>query len=227
MKRWISSALTTLLLLILVFSSAGGFRLRKNEEKVSGQEARTAVVKIVKRHRPKARPVEKASAKAAKKAEAQKLQSPAEKGSKIPRKENEEISESKEAEEPEEAKNLAEETDAKESEVTGGQAEPESAENWERKEKERSYKAYALSKIAGKKKYPLRARSRGQQGRVKMKIVIESDGSLSLADFVKKSEYEDLNEASLEAVKKSAPFKKMPFGMGRQEYVFAIDYSLE
>ena len=44
--------------------------------------------------------------------------------------------------------------------------------------------------------------------------------------MVSPSPHSLLNEASLLAVERAAPFKKMPAGMDRLTLTFAIDYSL-
>lgn len=89
-----------------------------------------------------------------------------------------------------------------------------------------SYKSYALSRIAGKKQYPYSARSKGLEGKVRARVCISPDGTLSDCEILKKCEYEILNEACLSAIKKSAPFKKMPAGMKELTFTFVMDFSL-
>ncbi len=90
-----------------------------------------------------------------------------------------------------------------------------------------SYKSYALGRIASKKMYPYSARSKGLEGKVRARIVINPDGSLSETELLEKCEHEILNEACLSAIKKSAPFKKMPKGQKALTLIFVMDFSLK
>ena len=89
-----------------------------------------------------------------------------------------------------------------------------------------SYKSYALSRIASKKQYPASARAKGLEGKVRLSVVIHPDGSLAECSIISPCEHEILNEASLKAVKKSAPFKKMGAGMNAMTLTFVMDFSL-
>ena len=90
-----------------------------------------------------------------------------------------------------------------------------------------SYKSYALSRIASKKNYPISARSKGQEGKVRLELVINTDGKLSECRIITPCEYEALNEAALNAVKKASPFKKMNEGMTELKLSFVMDFSLK
>ena len=89
-----------------------------------------------------------------------------------------------------------------------------------------TYKSYALGRIASKKTYPYAARSRGFEGKVRVRIVIDPDGTLAQMDILEPSEYEMLNKACLAAIKKAAPFKKMASGMSAMTLSFVMDFSL-
>lgn len=91
---------------------------------------------------------------------------------------------------------------------------------------EESYKAYALKRIASKKSYPLKARATGQEGSVKLHVIIGQKGELELAEIVQPCEHELLNEAALLAVKNSAPFKKKPDTMQKLELNFFMEFKL-
>lgn len=65
-------------------------------------------------------------------------------------------------------------------------------------------------KIEGNKKYPTVARKRQVEGRVKVRFVIESDGSVSDLRLSDGSRHGMLDEAALEAVRASAPFPPPP-----------------
>ena len=90
-----------------------------------------------------------------------------------------------------------------------------------------SYKSYALGRIASKKVYPYPARSKGLEGKVRVRIVINPDGNVSETEILEKSEHEILNEACLAAVKKASPFKKMKKGQNAMTLTFTMDFSLE
>lgn len=90
-----------------------------------------------------------------------------------------------------------------------------------------TYKSYALGRIASKKTYPYTARSNGFEGKVRVRIVINPDGTLAQTDILEPSEYEILNKACLTAIKKAAPFKKMASGMSAMTLSFVMDFSLK
>lgn len=90
-----------------------------------------------------------------------------------------------------------------------------------------SYKSYALARIASKKTYPYSARSQHLEGKVRVRVVINPDGSVVAMELLEKCEHEVLNEACLEAIKKAAPFKKMPEGQDAMTLTFVMDYSLK
>ena len=89
-----------------------------------------------------------------------------------------------------------------------------------------TYKSYALGRIASKKTYPYTARSNGFEGRVRVRIIINPDGTLAQMDILEPSEHEILNKACLAAIKKAAPFKKMASGMSAMTLSFVMDFSL-
>ncbi len=89
-----------------------------------------------------------------------------------------------------------------------------------------TYKAYALSRIASKKTYPYSARSQGLEGKVRVRLVINPDGMVSDIELLEKSEHEVLNDATLTAIKKSSPFKKMAKGQKELTLTFVMDFSL-
>ncbi|MBR1403140.1 MAG: energy transducer TonB [Treponema sp.] len=246
MRRWISAAGVTLAVLVLAFFAFGAVGKEARGAAVHESSGEVAVVSIVRRHkakpahtaaeknRPKTPPKESApTIPAASEPPAEPEEAAAEETPDDAEAESAETAAANDAESVSGAENAEGATEiaaadgaetASDAKSTAGTA----ADSYGAGEDaERSYKSYALSRIAGKKRYPAGARSRGQQGKVKLRIVIEPDGTLSEAGFVHESEFELLNEASLAAVRKSAPFKKMPHGMRRQEYVFVIDYSLE
>lgn len=91
-----------------------------------------------------------------------------------------------------------------------------------------TYKEYVLSRIASKKTYPIAARAKGMEGRVKIHITVLPSGEVTTLEIKKECPHALLNEAALTAVKKAAPFKKMPKELqSTLDFVFAMDYQLE
>ena len=106
----------------------------------------------------------------------------------------------------------------------GQQEKPETGNS--HKAVEAEYRQYVLQRIAAKKTYPRSARSKDQEGRVRVSITVQRDGSLGQVQVIEASQHSLLNEASLVAVQKAAPFKKMPAGMEELNLTFSMDYSL-
>lgn len=92
---------------------------------------------------------------------------------------------------------------------------------------EEDYKQYALKRIASKKVYPLSARTKSQEGKVRIHAIIDFDGNLILAEIISPCDFEILNEAALNAIKKSAPFKKMKNAKRNLDFTFTMDFSLK
>lgn len=89
-----------------------------------------------------------------------------------------------------------------------------------------SFKAYALKRIASKKIYPMAARAKNQEDNIKVKVVIGKDGTLKESSIISESKYASLNEASLKAVQKASPFKKLPDGIDEMELIFVMEFKL-
>lgn len=91
-----------------------------------------------------------------------------------------------------------------------------------------TYKEYVLSRIAAKKTYPIAAIAKGMEGRVKIHLTVSPTGEITVLEIKQECSYGILNEAALSAVKKAAPFKKMPKELTTSlDFVFAMDYLLE
>ena len=93
-------------------------------------------------------------------------------------------------------------------------------------ELQKNYKSYVLKCIAAKKVYPMAARRKELTGRVKVHVVISADGSVSLLELYSSCDYDLINDAALSAVKRAAPFKKMPSEMTSLDFIFTIDFEL-
>ena len=74
----------------------------------------------------------------------------------------------------------------------------------------RDYLSMVRLRIENRKQYPYAARKRQVQGRVVVRFVIGTDGSLGHVSLVEKSRHELLNEAAIEAVRASSPFPRPP-----------------
>jgi len=92
---------------------------------------------------------------------------------------------------------------------------------------EEDYKQYVLKRISSKKVYPLSARTKSQEGKVRLHLIIGIDGQLLLSEIVSPCEFEILNEAAFNSVKKSAPFKKMKNAKRNLDLTFTMDFSLK
>lgn len=62
--------------------------------------------------------------------------------------------------------------------------------------------------IEKNKRYPQMARRRNQEGSVRVRFLIDNNGNINSLEIVK-AEYESLNKAALEAVRRSAPFANL------------------
>ncbi len=69
--------------------------------------------------------------------------------------------------------------------------------------------------IEKNKRYPQMARRRNHEGSVRVKFVVDSNGNVNALEIVKGSDYESLNKAALEAVRRAAPFAKPPSSIGK------------
>ena len=93
-------------------------------------------------------------------------------------------------------------------------------------EVKKNYKSYVLKSIAAKKVYPMAARRKELTGRVKVHVVINADGMISLLELYTPCEYDLINDAALSAVKRAAPFKKMPSEMTSLDFIFTINFQI-
>ena len=235
MKRWINSALITLLLLVLAFSLPLWAELPENHSETQDGlfneeiEKVTAATVALLQQRVKTTPVTKTVPPNAPtvptRQEPQEIPPPVA---------QEEVQDEQAVEETTEEpmEEVAQETQEHTEEQLGespapsqsGQAPSKPGSN--HKAAEADYRQYVLQRIAAKKTYPRSARSKEQEGRVRLSITIQQDGSLGNLHVVEASPHSLLNEASLVAVQKAAPFKKMPAGMEELNLTFSMDYSL-
>jgi TonB family protein len=71
------------------------------------------------------------------------------------------------------------------------------------------------SMIASAKKYPESARKSGQEGKVTVQFTVMKNGNVKNIQLVSKTNYRDLNEEAIEAVKRAAPFSSLPDEMDK------------
>lgn len=221
-KRWIFCVLCTLVLILLVLALPfWNFHVTASvaESSIVSENA-VSVVKVTQRRKVKAvekpKPIEEKPV--VKTTDA--ISSPKEK-----EEEKEEKIEEEAVEETEE--NFSDSTEESQEKESAGEFSENPIISEEVQKATTSYKSYALSRIAGKKQYPYSARSKGLEGKVRVRLVISPDGSISECRILQKCEHEILNEACLAAIKKSAPFKKMGEGMNAMTLTFVMDFSLK
>jgi periplasmic protein TonB len=65
-------------------------------------------------------------------------------------------------------------------------------------------------KIESRKRYPQSAKTRGVEGRVTIRFVLKTDGSVQEVTIAKGSKSRDLNMAAMAAVQNAAPFPRPP-----------------
>lgn len=220
-SRWICSSFCTIFLVCVTFiAPLWNFQSDGITSSDSSLENTVSVVTVTKK-RKKVAPVQKVEKKLTESKEnmiprENKIEEKIEKNQEY---QTEETTESEIAENAE----CSEESDSTEN--ISENAEPVLSDS--EKKSLASYKSYALGRIASKKTYPYSARSKGLEGKVRVHLVINPDGSLSETEILEKCEHDVLNEACLSAIKKSAPFKKMKKGQKALSLTFVMDFSLK
>ncbi len=82
-------------------------------------------------------------------------------------------------------------------------------------------------KIESKKKYPIIARNMGIEGRTRIKLVINKDGSLEKAEILETSGYEILDETALQSIRDAAPFTPIPDELKKNKLELSIYLTFE
>lgn len=88
-----------------------------------------------------------------------------------------------------------------------------------------SYFKLVKKKIDEKIFYPEIARRRNIEGKVKIQFILNNDGNLREIKILKSSGNKILDDASIEIIKKSAPFPKFPENLDYKEISFSIDFN--
>ena len=84
------------------------------------------------------------------------------------------------------------------------------------------YLSQLLKKIRANTRYPQRANDLGQSDSLRLEVVIDRQGKLLSTSFVQGSVYTLLNEAALDAIKKSAPLPQMPPLLTESTFEFSV-----
>ncbi|GAB2521031.1 TonB family protein [Microbulbifer agarilyticus] len=71
-------------------------------------------------------------------------------------------------------------------------------------------------------RYPKRAQDRGQEGSVRLNVVIDSRGNVTNVTTVQESRYSSLNREALEAVERAGPYPATPAQLKMEEYRFSV-----
>lgn len=225
--RWLCSAFCTFVLVCAILAlPVWNFHVKSEVSEPSGENS-IAVVTVTQRKRIKA--VEKKSVP--KKTAQDSIPTIPPKQQEVEKVEESE-SEVEEAttDETETEENPVEAADSTDSDSAGeasGAAESNAVLSEPEQKAAESYKSYALSRIASKKTYPYSARSKGIEGKVRVRVTINPDGSLFSSEILAACDSEILNEACLSAIQKAAPFKKMKAGMAKMTFTFVMDFSLK
>ena len=84
------------------------------------------------------------------------------------------------------------------------------------------YVSDAIKKIRSKTKYPQRALDRSQAGNVRVAVVIDREGNIVSTKILETSQYELLNKEAVDAIKRSAPFTKLPDAISGSRFEFTV-----
>ncbi|MBB3062322.1 TonB family protein [Microbulbifer rhizosphaerae] len=71
-------------------------------------------------------------------------------------------------------------------------------------------------------RYPQRAQQRGQEGSVRLNVVIDAQGQVKDIQTVQESRYSSLNREAREAIERSSPYPKAPAQLTQSEYRFTV-----
>ncbi|WP_308363712.1 MULTISPECIES: TonB family protein [unclassified Microbulbifer] len=71
-------------------------------------------------------------------------------------------------------------------------------------------------------RYPQRAQERGQEGSVRLNVVIDARGQVKDIQTVQESRYSSLNREAREAIERSSPYPKAPAQLTQSEYRFTV-----
>lgn len=87
---------------------------------------------------------------------------------------------------------------------------------------ERDYATALLAAIEKRKRYPLRARRRGDQGEVRVQFTIQRDGTISQVQVASSSNSQSLDRAASSAVISLGRFDPIPSQLDRDRWEFQV-----
>lgn len=84
------------------------------------------------------------------------------------------------------------------------------------------YVSDLLKKIRTNTKYPKRALDRNQAGSVRISVVVNRAGNIISTSLLEGSQFEQLNDAAMEAINQSAPFPPIPDAVSGNSFEFTV-----
>ncbi len=84
------------------------------------------------------------------------------------------------------------------------------------------YVSDLLKKIRTNTKYPKRALDRNQSGSVRISVVVNRAGNIISTSLLEGSQFEQLNDAAMEAINQSAPFPPIPDAVSGNSFEFTV-----
>ena len=84
------------------------------------------------------------------------------------------------------------------------------------------YVSDILKKVFSKTRYPARALERGQEGSVRVAVVIDRNGNILSTSVLEESRYSLLNKEAQEAINRAAPFPAMPAALSGSRFEFTV-----
>ncbi|WP_347330830.1 TonB family protein [Marinimicrobium locisalis] len=73
--------------------------------------------------------------------------------------------------------------------------------------------------------YPRRALQRGQEGEIRVAVVIERDGKITSMEMLEESSHALLNREAERAIRESAPFPEVPEAIRGENYEFSVPFT--
>lgn len=90
-----------------------------------------------------------------------------------------------------------------------------------------NYISSIRDKIIALKQYPPRARRLGQEGIVEIELIINRNGQIQKSSIMKQSDYDILNQATLDLIAKVDSFDSFPSEIKKNELLVVIPVSYE
>lgn len=90
-----------------------------------------------------------------------------------------------------------------------------------------SYISSIRDKVVALKQYPPRARRLGQEGTIEIELIINRSGQIQKSSIIKESDYDILNQATLDLIAKVDSFDSFPREIKKEELQVVIPVSYE